>query len=203
MKMRIIAMAAAILAATFAAPSATFAAEQLLTFDPDASEVAISLAATGHDIEGFFHLREGSVRFDTETGTASGEVIVEAGGVTGNAKRDNTMHKKVLESQDFPYIVFRPDSIQGDLPATGEGDVTLHGTMTLVGSDHPMVMKAHVEVEGDHLKAVTSFDLPYVEWGLHDPSIFILKVAKQVGVEIIADGTLTASDSAALGESSR
>lgn len=179
------------LSATLALVSTTFAGEHVLTFDPDSSQVAIGLEATGHDIEGLFQLRGGEIRFDSETHTASGEILVDAvGAVTGNAKRDKTMHKKVLESEKHPVIVFRPESLEGTVALAGRSEIDLHGSMTLLGSEHPMTLHAEVEVDGDHLSAKTSFKVPFVDWGLHDPSIFLLKVAKQVAVEISAEGSL-------------
>jgi hypothetical protein len=33
--------------------------------------------------------------------------------------------------------------------------------------------------------------VPYVKWGLKDPSVFILKVAKEVDIELTLNGRLT------------
>ena len=77
--------------------------------------------------------------------------------------------------------------------------VTLDGTLTFHGADHKMSLPAKVEVKDGKVTAQTSFTIPYVEWGLHDPSIMILRVAKVVEVHVVAHGTLEASGAAAAG----
>jgi hypothetical protein len=50
-------------------------------------------------------------------------------------------------------------------------------------------MQIHIEVEV--LTARTRFTVPYVKWGLKDPSVFILKVAKDVDIDLTLIGKLT------------
>jgi polyisoprenoid-binding protein YceI len=168
------------------------AAERVLTFDPAATSISFHLDATGHDVEGSFALREGEIRFDTETGQATGILSVNAAGAgTGNQKRDKTMHAKVLESPTFPLFVFHAERVEGQLPQSGAAELKLHGRMEIHGGEHPLVMPAHVEIDGDRIKAMSQFAIPYVAWGMHDPSILFLRVAKQVDVTVTAEGQLT------------
>ena len=48
-----------------------------------------------------------------------------------------------------------------------------------------------VHIEGSALNAKGKFTVPYVKWGLKDPSIFILKVAKEVQIDLNLSGTVT------------
>jgi phage host-nuclease inhibitor protein Gam len=41
-----------------------------------------------------------------------------------------------------------------------------------------------IHIDGSNLTATTHFTVPYVKWGLKDPSIFILKVAKEVDIDL-------------------
>jgi polyisoprenoid-binding protein YceI len=172
------------------------AGAERLVLDPADTTVSFQLPATGHDVHGVFALDHGEVVFDPATGAAQGEISVTATGAeTGNKKRDKAMHGKVLESATYPLFVFRPQRVEGALPATGSAEIKIHGTLTLHGQDHPLTLPATVERDGDRLHATTTFSVPYVEWGLHDPSFLFFRVAKVVDVTISADGRL--SDAAA------
>ena len=71
----------------------------------------------------------------------------------------------------------------------------LAGTVSIHGSDHPVELVATVRRDGDRIVADAPLVVPYVAWGMHDPSVFVLRVAKQVEVRIHAVGTLSAATS--------
>ncbi len=168
--------------------------ERVLNLEPDATEVTFTLEATGHDVAGTLYLRAGRIRFDAETGVASGEVSIDARRAdTGHKKRDKTMHSKVLDSEHHPLIVFKPERLEGEIAAEGTSEVQIHGTVTLLGADHPLTLPTSVAIAGGAVTARATFAVPYVEWGLHDPSIVFLRVAKEVEVTISAAGNLAAA----------
>lgn len=159
---------------------------------PEATRVTFTLDATGHTVEGSFAVRSGSVTFDPETGTAAGEIVVDLStGKTGNARRDANMHEDVLESAKYPTAVLRLKRTVGRIPSGGEADVKVEGVLTLHGSDHEVALPLRVAVDGHTVRAVGEFRVPYVAWGLEDPSVFVLRVAKEVTVRVEARGTLT------------
>lgn len=186
-------LAAALFALLVLAPAAG-AAEQVLSLDPEASEVTFLLDATGHDVHGTLFLNAGEVHFDPATGAASGRIEIDATRAeTGNKSRDKTMHKKVLESVSFPLFVFVPDRFEGEIADAGTSQVELHGTLSIHGAEHPMTLSAEVEHgEDGALTAVSSFDVPYVEWGMHNPSLLFLRVADRVAVTVKTAGALHA-----------
>lgn len=167
------------------------AEQHVLALDPQASKVSFTLKATGHEVEGVLALKSGRIVFDPTTGAASGEIAIDLlSASTGNKGRDQKMHDEVLESKKHPLAVFRAEKLRGTVPASGTGEVTLDGTLSLHGSDHKVSLPAKIEVQNGRVKADTRFQIPYVEWGLEDPSVVMLRVAKEVTVRVRAEGTL-------------
>ncbi|MCP3962638.1 MAG: YceI family protein [bacterium] len=184
-------LTALIVFAALALSLPAFGTERALDLEPESTQVTFTLEAIGHDVAGTLYLHDGRVRFDPQTGAASGEVSIDARRAeTGHKKRDKKMHEKVLESEHNPLIVFTPERLEGEIVAEGTSEVELHGTVTLLGAEHPLTLPTTVEMAGDSVTARTTFTVPYVEWGLHDPSIVFLRVAKEVEVTISAAGTL-------------
>jgi polyisoprenoid-binding protein YceI len=167
------------------APRAGWAEERVLMLEPAKTSVTFTLKATGHDISGTLPFAFGQIRFDTETGAASGEVTLDVRrSETGNSLRDWDMHKSVLETERYPVAVFRPSRVQGTLPSSGPCQLVLAGIVTFHGSEHVLNVPVRATVVGDSMTAEAVFDVPYVAWGLRDPSMLFLKVAPVVAVTV-------------------
>lgn len=167
------------------------ASGHVVKLEPSGTKVSFMLKATGHDVEGDFELTDGEIRFDPATGQISGVIEVDARkGETGNNKRDKTMHKKVLESDEYPLFVYRVERMEGTLNETGSSDVTLYGTMTVHGQNHPLAMPTKIEIRDGHVTARATFPVPFVEWGMEDPSFLFLRVAKIVDVVVATEGRI-------------
>lgn len=172
------------------APAASAVTHEL-EVAPRSAEVTFFLEATGHDVNGKFEVGECRVTFDDESGRASGLITLRApSATTFHEKRDKTMHRKVLKSEAHPLVTFRPARFEGSLPESGSGEVTLLGEVTLVGGTHPLALPARVERTPGGIHFETKFDVPYVEWGLKNPSVIFLRVSKVVQVSVAGDGTL-------------
>ncbi|HEX6850452.1 MAG TPA: YceI family protein [Candidatus Polarisedimenticolaceae bacterium] len=183
-----------LLALTAVVPVAA-AAPHALTLSPERSKVTFVLEATGHDVEGTLALKSGAVRFDPATGEASGELVVDlVTAQTGNKSRDKTMHREVLEDGSWPLATFRATRFRGTVPAEGDGEVVLDGVLSLHGADHKMTLTGKVHVAKGALAVDADFPIPFVEWGMHDPSWFVLKVAKVVKVHVHAEGDLRVAE---------
>lgn len=168
------------------------AGAQSWTVDAAKTKVTFELGATGHDVEGTFASPSGALEFDRETGTVGGTITLDLrGAATGNGSRDKTMHKDVLESAKYPLATFTAQKLKGTLAASGTSDVTLVGVLNLHGGDHPIEIPAKVTLDGERLSVDGGFDVPFVDWGLKDPSWFVLRVEKQVKVHIKGEGALT------------
>jgi polyisoprenoid-binding protein YceI len=183
-------IAGMILAATAIAIPA-LAADYSLELKPDTTKVQFTLTDPLHTVHGTFNLKHGMIGFDTDTGKASGEVVVDvASGNSGSDARDSRMHANVLESKKFPEAVFTPDHVEGALSLPGASTVKVHGTFTIHGVPHEITMNVQTSVSADRLHATMAFDIPYVAWGMKDPSNFLLKVSKTVQMSIETEGPM-------------
>lgn len=165
--------------------------ELVFSLDQSQSKVHYMVDSTLHPVHGTFNLKSGILRMDPTTAKASGEIIVYAtSGDSNNSSRDEKMHKVVLESSKYSEIVFRPTMLDGKLAPSGPSDVQLHGVLSLHGGDHDLIVPVRVEIAGDQWKGSTRFQVPYIQWGLKDPSNFLLKVKPNVEIELELAGSL-------------
>lgn len=179
---------ALLVGALLAAAPAT-AAEWVIKPDPGVSTIRFVLGATLHKVEGTARLSRGEIRFDPALGTIGGSVTADATSFeTANEKRDRQMHAKVLESDAYPEIVFRPTSVHGELEPQGASELLVSGEMEIHGDSHRISLPVRIEMEPGGLRATARFVVPFVEWGMKDPSRFVLRVEKQVDVvlELVA-----------------
>ena len=162
-----------------------------LSVDPAQSKIHWTLGATMHTVHGTFGLKRGTLRFDPATGKAGGEIVVDAtSGASGNDSRDKKMHKEVLESGRFPEIVFRPDRVEGKVQPQGSFGVQVHGIFSLHDAEHELTVPIQAELSADHWKGSGKFSVPYAQWGLKNPSTFLLRVNPAVEIELELSGSL-------------
>jgi polyisoprenoid-binding protein YceI len=170
------------------------AQQQTYTVNPDASKVAFALTGTGHAVSGTFHVQSGAIAFDPSAIKISGSVVVSAGsGDSGEKGRDKNMNNQVLDVAHFAEITFAPHSYQGTIAPSGDSSIQVNGTFTLHGTPHELTVPMQLHIDGSTLTAKTHFIVPYVQWGLKDPSVFILKVAKEVGIDLNLVGSVSRS----------
>jgi polyisoprenoid-binding protein YceI len=175
---------------------APFPQEVTIGVDPSKSSVQFTLGATLHTIHGTFKVKGGTVRFDAVSGKTSGQIVVDVkSGETGIEARDRQMHHDVLESDRFPEAVFLPDRVSGLASLEGEHQVVAHGILRIHGQDHEVTFPARVTVQEGQVTAAAQFVMPYVNWGMKDPSTFVLRVSDKVSLEMNLAGTLSSKRS--------
>lgn len=159
--------------------------EAPLDIPPAQAQVAFTLGDVLHTVHGTFALKHGALRFDPETGNASGEIVVDAAsGNSGSGARDHRMNANILESAKYPEIAFRPDRVDGKVAPNGASDATLHGVFSIHGGDHEMTVPIHVFAAAGHYNVTAHFVVPYVKWGMKNPSTFILRVSDKVDIDV-------------------
>jgi polyisoprenoid-binding protein YceI len=167
------------------------ASEIVFGIDPAQSKVHWMLGTTLHTVHGTFAFKNGALHLDPATGKASGEIVVYAtSGDSGNDSRDKKMHKEVLESAQYPDVTFRPDRADGKISSHGTFTVQVHGLFILHGSKHELTVPVQAELAGDHWTGSAKFNVPFIDWGLKNPSSFLLKVNHAVEIELALKGSL-------------
>jgi polyisoprenoid-binding protein YceI len=173
--------------ASMAAPSHS----QQLRFDfvPANTTIRFTLGDILHTIHGSFQLKNGEIGYNPETGAIEGSLVVDSSsGQSGNRARDRKMHREVLESARYPEITFRPDRVTAKVARSGASSVELHGIFSIHGLDHELTIPVEVHILPDHWVADAHFTIPYVKWGMRNPSRFFLRVSESVAIDVHASG---------------
>lgn len=179
------------LAQALALASVCLAQESSLRVEPADTQIQFSLGSSLHTVHGTFALKSSTIQFDPASGQISGAIVVDAtSGQSGNNGRDSRMHREILESAKFPEIVFTPSRIMGTVAADGPSKVEVAGTFRLHGQDHEVTLPIDVTAEGQKLRMAIHYVIPYVQWGLKNPSNFFLRASDKVEVEIHAAGRI-------------
>ena len=167
---------------------------QLQTFvvNPDASGVMMKLNTTHEVVNGTFHVQSGAIEFDRGTTKMSGTVVVAAGsGKTGNDRRDKKMNKNILKVDQYTSASFAPKAYQGTIPAFGDSVIQVSGAFTLLGTPHDITIPMQLHLEGSKATGKAHFVIPYVQWGLKNPSFLIWKAEDVVAIDLNLVGQIS------------
>jgi polyisoprenoid-binding protein YceI len=173
--------------------AAAYAAASAATFDLDPSKTEIDFTVHDplHTVHGTFNLKRGTMQLDLETGKASGEMVIDLpSGISGNGSRDKRMHKEILESQKYPEAVFTPDRVRGHIAPEGTSEIDVHGNFRIHGAEHEITIHLQVQANGSQYIAKAQFLIPYVQWGMKNPSNFLLKVDDKVEIDVRAEAAV-------------
>lgn len=180
-----------VLVALLAASSAAYAQQTTLQLDPAKTTVKFTLGDVLHTVHGSFRLKRGTLQLDAVGGKLTGEIVVDAkSGESGNKIRDRKMHREVLESEQYSEISFRPDRVTGTVNPSGKSAVRVHGIFSIHGVDREIEVPAEAELAEDHWSATLHFTIPYVKWGMKNPSALFLRVDDSVEIDVVAAGSL-------------
>jgi polyisoprenoid-binding protein YceI len=171
--------------------ASVYAQQQIaLQFTPANTSIKFTIADIVHTIHGSFQLTRGDVEYTLANGSLRGALVVDAAsGRSGNRFRDHRMHHVVLDSGRYPEIIFRPDHVDGTVATSGASNLQVQGTFSIHGADHPLVIPVRLQVFPDHWIADAHFNIPYVRWGMKNPSSFFLRVSESVELDVHATGT--------------
>ena len=172
--------------------SAALAQHQTFVVNPDGSAVRMMLKTNHELVNGTFHVQSGSIVFDCGAPEMSGSVTVLAGsGKTGNDSRDTKMYKDVLKVKQHATVSFAPKTYTGILAPSGESTIQVKGIFTLLGSPHEITVPMTVYLDGANSNAKAHIVLPYVQWGLKNPTFLMWKVDNHVAIDLFFAGRLS------------
>ncbi len=158
-----------------------------IDFDTLATKINWTLVGNVHTVHGTFQLKQGHLDVDRSSGNIGGEfVVATASGESGDSSRDRKMRKDVLETEKFPEVRLKVTRMEGVLVPEGTSNVRVLGQMTIHGTSHDVTIPVQVTVSGADVSGKGTFAVPYVDWGMKNPSNFLFKVNKVVDVEVMA-----------------
>ena len=170
--------------AVILAPAA-LAQHQTFAVNPDASEVKMTLNTTHEVVNGTFHIRSGSIEFDRSNPKMSGSVAVLAGsGKTGNDSRDKKMNKDILKVDQYTTVSFAPKTYTGTIAPSGDSTIQVSGVFILLGNPHDLTIPMQIHMDGSKATARAQFVVPYVQWGLKNPSFMFWKAENDVAIDL-------------------
>jgi len=176
--------------AAILAPAA-LSQHQTFVVNPDASEVKMTLKTTHEIVNGTFQIQSGSIEFDRSTPKMSGLVVVLAGsGKTGNGSRDKKMNKDILKVDQHTTVSFAPRTYTGVIAPSGNSTIQVSGVFTLLGEPHDLTIPMQIHIDGSKGTAKAQFILPYVQWGLKNPSFLIWKAENEVAIDLSLVGNI-------------
>jgi polyisoprenoid-binding protein YceI len=163
------------------------------------AEAGFDLKATMHTVHGITRTVTGSVRVAPAAGGSlalDGTIVVGAAGLaTGNEKRDATMHDRSLLVATYPSIVFAAEHFSPSGPAEADGTVagSLTGHVTIRGRTRPLAIAARLTPHDGTITATGTFDVLWAEFGIPDPSFFVVRIEPTVHArfraEFVPDGS--------------
>ena len=172
--------------------SAALGQRQTFVVNPDASEVKMTLKTTHELVNGTFRVQSGSIEFDNNTPQMSGWIAVAAGsGKTGNVIRDKKMNKDILKIEQYATVSFEPKTYAGIIAPSGESTLRVTGIFTLLGTPHEITVPMRVHLDGRRASAEGRLVVPYVQWGVKNPSFLIWKAEDDVAIDLSLVGTIS------------
>jgi polyisoprenoid-binding protein YceI len=175
---------AALAFAIFLAPLAR-AQHQTFAVNPDASQVKMTLNTTHEVVHGTFHIQSGSIEFDRGNPKIAGSVVVLAGsGKTGSDSRDKRMNKDILKVDQYTTVSFAAKAYTGTIAPTGDSTIQVSGVFTLLGNPHDLTIPIQIHMDGSKAVARAQFIVPYVQWGLKNPSFLFWKADNDVAIDL-------------------
>jgi polyisoprenoid-binding protein YceI len=101
------------------------------------------------------------------------------------------MNKDILKVEQYATVSFEPKTYTGAIAPSGESTIQATGIFTLLGTPHEITIPIQLHLDGASATAKAHFVVPYIQWGLKDPSFLIWKADKDVAIDLSLVGTIS------------
>ena len=118
-------------------------------------------------------------------------IVLAGSGKTGNELRDKKMDKEILKVERYTSISFAPQSYTGTIAPEGDSTLQVSGVFTLLGNPHNLTIPMQIHLDGSKATVSAHFIVPYVEWGLKNPSFMFWKAENDVAIDLNLTGQIS------------
>ena len=101
------------------------------------------------------------------------------------------MRKDILKVEQFATVSFAPKAYTGTIATPGDSTIQVTGVFTLLGTPHDLTIPMRIHIDSQKTTAKAHFVVPYVEWGLKNPSFLIWKAENNVDIDISLVGAIS------------
>lgn len=101
------------------------------------------------------------------------------------------MDKEILKVNQYAWITFAPRTYSGTIAPSGDSSIQVSGTFTLLGSTHDLTIPVQIHIDGSMTTARSQFVIPYVQWGVKNPSFLFWKADNDVAIDFNMAGEIS------------
>ena len=129
----------------------------------------------------------GEVRL--QDGRVSGEFVVDLRELKSDqARRDNYLRQRTLETDRYPFATFRPKEVRGlpnPLPRQGKVPIQVVGDLTIKETTAEVVWEGEAEFQGDEVRVFLRTEFPFEKFGLAQPRVsVVLSLENRIRLEV-------------------
>ena len=101
------------------------------------------------------------------------------------------MNKDILKVDQYTSVSFAPKTYTGTIAPSGDSTIQVSGVFTLLGNLHDITIPMQIHMDGSKATARAHFVIPYVQWGLKNPSFLVWKAENDVAIDLNLVGQIS------------
>jgi hypothetical protein len=101
------------------------------------------------------------------------------------------MNKDILKVDQYTTVSFAPKTYTGTIAPRGDSTILVSGAFTLLGNPHDLTIPMQIHMDGSKATARARFVVPYVQWGLKNPSFLFWKAENDVAIDLNLVGQIS------------